>query len=572
MGPREYLYDTENLESIAVYKGAVPADLGTGVGARGGAVELRPRWPGEDFGAFFGQAFGENDYSRTFLRIDSGKLPRIDTALALSYSYADADKWKGPGSMGPRNNVGVMLSQPVPFGDDIHFWFNYNDLSQDLYPAPRLRRGPPSGNNTTKRDYNSSLTGVKGEDIYYYKYNRGDYLNRDYLAEIPVDFSEMFRLTIKPYYSDEDTEILVGATSQGGMITKRERDIERYGIITQFDSRLVVGHRLPGILVRIVGHDHPHAELRPGDLRFPRIRHVHGQRGRRHRPQPPSSSCPAAPAISTGQAGLKYFYYKDPASQGYTSPAPDYTLVKAPDLYREENEYDEFLPTLGVAWRMDESVEWYASYGRNQIRPYAYMPLINIYNQNRAKFQAAGVTLNDLFSGYEMEISDNVELGLRYRGERFEIMPALFYSKHQDLLTTVYDPRVGLSYYQNVGDATGYGIDLETNFFVTDNLTFFFNTLLHDPDLRRRPDLSGQHDEYRWQPGGGHGPNGPARPASFSATRGFRGRPHGPVSRQALRRRRKRGAHRRLHRGRPEDGVTPSATCPSARPSSCRSN
>ena len=37
MGPREYLYDMENFENIAVYKGAVPADLGTGVGARGGA-------------------------------------------------------------------------------------------------------------------------------------------------------------------------------------------------------------------------------------------------------------------------------------------------------------------------------------------------------------------------------------------------------------------------------------------------------------------------------------------------------------------------------------------------------
>ena len=97
MGPREYIYDSENFQSIAVYKGAVPADLGTGVGARGGA----------------------NEYNRTFLRLDSGTLPRIGTGLSLSYSYTDAEKWKGPGDLGPRNNVGMMLRQPVWTNDEI---------------------------------------------------------------------------------------------------------------------------------------------------------------------------------------------------------------------------------------------------------------------------------------------------------------------------------------------------------------------------------------------------------------------------------------------------------------------
>jgi iron complex outermembrane recepter protein len=53
MGPREYIYDTENFDSIAVYKGAVPADLGT------------------------------SNYSRSFIRLDSGNLPRTGTGLSL---------------------------------------------------------------------------------------------------------------------------------------------------------------------------------------------------------------------------------------------------------------------------------------------------------------------------------------------------------------------------------------------------------------------------------------------------------------------------------------------------------
>ena len=71
-----------------------------------------------------------------------------------------------------------------------------------------------------------------------------------------------------------------------------------------------------------------------------------------------------------------------------------------------------------------------------------------------------------------------------------EIMPTLFYAKHKNLLTTVYDPRIGangVNYYQNVGKATGYGVELETNFFLGDHVTFFFNptytSLTYDKDL-----------------------------------------------------------------------------------------
>ncbi len=102
MGPREYIYDTENFDSIAVYKGAVPADLGTGVGARGGAVELRPRWPEQEFGISLNQGIGTSNYARSFIRLDSGNLPRTGTGLSLSLSHTDAEKWKGPGDLGPR--------------------------------------------------------------------------------------------------------------------------------------------------------------------------------------------------------------------------------------------------------------------------------------------------------------------------------------------------------------------------------------------------------------------------------------------------------------------------------------
>ena len=51
IGPRDYLYDMENMSAISVYKGATPGDIGTGVGSRGGAIVLHPKWSGDKFAA-----------------------------------------------------------------------------------------------------------------------------------------------------------------------------------------------------------------------------------------------------------------------------------------------------------------------------------------------------------------------------------------------------------------------------------------------------------------------------------------------------------------------------------------
>lgn len=162
-------------------------------------------------------------------------------------------------------------------------------------------------------------------------------------------------------------------------------------------------------------------------------------------------------------------------------------MTEAPDLARDEETYDIWLPTAGVSYRISERFQPYASYGRSHIRPYSYVPIINLYNANRATFRAAGVSLADMFEGYDIETSDNFELGLRISHARFDITPTAFYSQHRNLLTTVYDPRVRLNYQQNLGDAIGYGFEVAGNFYLTDSSTLFFNPifikLTYDDDL-----------------------------------------------------------------------------------------
>lgn len=484
MGPREYIYDMENFESIAVYKGAIPASLGTGVGARGGAVELRPRWPEKERGIDVETGLGSNGYSRFFTRVDSGSLWDTGTALSLSASQTDADKWKGPGDLGPRTNINLMAAQPYHRDDTIRLMLNHNEVDQDLYRALTYAETQRLHTNYDK-DFNEVKTGVRAQDIYFYKNNSAEHENTDMLAVIPYTFNDSYKLTVKPYVSSEDAEIYQGVTSQGGMVQKRIRDIKRYGTLSQMDMqfdpvRFSLGYMFESTdMVINTENYHPVS----GAFSSYGIKTVNEDNGYVNSP---FISAAGTVGALDWQTGIKYFRYDEPASKGYTSVGA--VLTEAPDLARDEQTYDIWLPTAGLSYRISDLFQPYASYGRSHIRPYSYVPLINLYNQYRTtRFQPAGVTLADMFAGYDIETSDNVELGLRITHARFDITPAVFYAQHRNLLTTVYDPRVNLNYQQNIGDATGYGFEVESNVYLTDWLTLFINpTFLHltyDDDL-----------------------------------------------------------------------------------------
>ncbi len=487
IGPREYLYDMENFRSISVYKGAIPADLDVGVGSRGGAIELKPLWPEKDMGFKFNQSVGTDSYQRTFLRFDSGSLSKLGTMLSGSYSYTDADKWKGPGTLGPRNNVNLALSQPLGSLVDVKLWFNYNKLEQNLYRSISYAQYQNLKDNYDF-DYNETLTGTAAQDINYYDYNRGEYANRDIIGLITVKPNEQLSVKLKAYSTNEDTNIYQGTTSKGGMIQKRIRDIERLGGSLQADwdigvFRTVAGYLYEDALMDISTQNYA---ITAAGLAYRGFGNA-ATAGHGHIHTPYLKFAGTYNKFDW-QAGVKYFYFEDPASEGYVSGgAPTYALVRAPDLDREEKTYDIVLPTAGLGYKFSDSVNFYASYGKSFIRPYSYMPLVTLYNNNRATFVANGITLNDLFKGYDMEQSDNVELGVRFRKGRIDIAPAVFYGKHKNLLTTIYDPRVDLKYQQNVGKATGYGIDLESNIYLTRDLTVFVNPtytcLKYDDDM-----------------------------------------------------------------------------------------
>jgi iron complex outermembrane receptor protein len=133
IGPRAYVYDLENFESIAVYKGAIPADLGVGVGNRAGVIELRPAWAKEKTDITLSQSFGSFNFYKFYARVDTGKLHNLGSRLSAAYSYTESDKWKGPGNLGPRHNLNLTFVQPIRERLEVKIFANFNEITHDKY-------------------------------------------------------------------------------------------------------------------------------------------------------------------------------------------------------------------------------------------------------------------------------------------------------------------------------------------------------------------------------------------------------------------------------------------------------
>jgi iron complex outermembrane receptor protein len=234
IGPRDYIYDTENFDKIKVFSGSIPSDLMSGSGNRGGAIEGSIRRASNDFHISFDQNFGSFDYSKTFLRIDSGKLFNSNSKIYTSLSYTDADKWKGDGKLGPRKNINIGFTQKFGNWLNIDIFLNYNSINRNLFKGLTYFQAK-NLDDFYYHDYNSNRTGKPLSDFDYYGYNKFSGINRDYFSIIKINISKNLKLSLKPYYSKEDSSLYEGMKSGNfAFILNKLNDSKRYGAITEF--------------------------------------------------------------------------------------------------------------------------------------------------------------------------------------------------------------------------------------------------------------------------------------------------------------------------------------------------
>jgi iron complex outermembrane receptor protein len=487
-GPlRHYIYDLENVESISIYKGAIPPDFGTGVGNRGGAINLKPLWAEEKFDLKFSQSGGSFKYLRSFLRLDTGKINPLGTRFSFSYSFTEEEKWKGPGDIGPRNNLNLTFVQPLGKSIEIKVWANYNEIKHFKY-RPLSYSQIENLNEYYRLDFNRNITGNPSVDYLYYRFNKEDHKDTDLFGLITVNLTNTTKFFLKPYFSKNKAFIFDGRPT--GIVQKITRDIDRVGSLLEVETEFNKINLKAGYLIEKEDLRDVYTENyrinKDGSLSY--IGYGIYPAAGTYTINSPYLKISGTFSNFNWQAGIKYFHDKESAVKGYSGNP----LRRDPELDRSEKTYKVWLPNFGISYLFNQNLEAYLSYGRTFRRPYNYMALIGLYIQNRPYFRSAGVKLDDLFEGLDNEISDNLDVGFRFRKDFFEFNPVFFISKHKNLLITVSDPRVvtpkgPINYWQNIGKAKGYGVELGTNFFISDWLSFYinpvYNYLVYDTNI-----------------------------------------------------------------------------------------
>lgn len=185
------------------------------------------------------------------------------------------------------------------------------------------------------------------------------------------------------------------------------------------------------------------------------------------------------------QVGIKYIEKKDGENEGYITRYSGTTpyLEREPKLDYGGRSYSAWLPSLGLSYTFNDNIEAYTSFGKTFQTPYMYMPIVTLYYRLYNQFKNRGITLNDLFNDFKCEETYNLDLGLRIRTERFELYPTIYLSKHENLNTPVtpwpnfIDPQTmrPLTFNTFVGKARGYGVELASTYYLTDQIALFFN-------------------------------------------------------------------------------------------------
>jgi len=115
--------------------------------------------------------------------------------------------------------------------------------------------------------------------------------------------------------------------------------------------------------------------------------------------------------------------------------------------------------------------------------------LWNTYTTYKTVLESKGITAQYLWDAVKIPITDQFDLGARYRTDTWSVTGTLFYAVENNKAVNVADPNLGgVKYSQNIAKATSYGVELEISKNLTENLNVFstasYNQFQFTKDIR----------------------------------------------------------------------------------------
>jgi iron complex outermembrane receptor protein len=493
-GPRVDMLDLENVASMTYYTGGVPPNLGLGGQDTAGAIDMRVIKPGDGFSVTANQSNGSWNFNRTFIRLDSGRLP-TDTRFYASYSYTGDDKWKGLGSnYRHHGSLGVTQTFSPKVTAEVYADFN----SELAYASKTLTYAQVQNLPANyKLDYNQTLTGNATTDANYYAFNNQRDRDFNLLGKLAIQLPGESVLTWKPYYwteyqPAESSQTIPGTTLTGVRI--RTNYFDRGGSVLEWSGRYRGTDILAGYWVETfnlpIGEKY-YTVGGSGSLVF----------NRWALDQPDGRGLVNSPYLSFARSffgnlhialGFRYLDMQNPGQIGYiTTATGDMSYqqalrnsqgVDAPASFVGKTQRVG-LPNAGVSYRILSGFSIYANFGRNYARPQSYPELMQTFLSARAAYTAAGVNMQYLYDKFGLTRADDYETGLRYESRHFYVTPSVFYNRYYDKLLTVWDPIAGRTIRQAIGETRVRGFELEGGATPFRRLTLFSSFSYNSSEL-----------------------------------------------------------------------------------------
>ncbi|HHE31385.1 MAG TPA: TonB-dependent receptor [Chlorobaculum parvum] len=455
------IYDLENMENVAVYSGVMPTNVGLGIADVGGKIDMEIKRPKNEFGVAFKQSIGSHNFSRTYMRIDTGDLDRGFKAFA-SGSTSYAAKWKGYGASN-RNNLMVGLSKQFSDKTKLEAFATWS--KGNIHPYKALSYAQIQNlDSAYGTDYSNDPTQYD-----YYGYNKNEFEDWMVMANLEIKTDEKSKLNLKPYYWSDKGYYMETITLPNGSPNIRRWDIDHNlkGILSEYTTII-------GDVDLDFGYLY-HTQKRPGPPNSWKNYTLSGStlefskwailsNGSSHELHEPFIEAKYRVGDWTLEGGVKYVNYTLPSILTYTTTADDVSYEEAlasatlvPFKSAESTKtFSRLFPDIRLTRFIGNNASVNLAYGENYV---AHVDIYPYYNSQAALNTT--IPFQDLWDKRIMEISKNIELSMKITGSTWNLLPTFYYAKHNYKQAVLYDADLDATYPMNSADATGYGFELE---------------------------------------------------------------------------------------------------------------
>ena len=495
-GGGKEMIDMENISSIDLYKGYLETDKNLGFSSLIGKVDMNILQPKQKLGADISQSFGSNNFKRTFIRLDSGKVG--DFTVFGSFSSLSSDKTKGAGDQERLNGMmGISYKPSDKFKADLTVIQNSD--KHDNYAALSYAQATDLGK-YFNQDFGMSKPTTASNN--YYAWNRQDFDTTAVLGNIEYKPTDNDKVIIKPYYKKDVGDYWYSNPNAGNVVMDWHMNHDMYGAVAKYE------HTFDEMLKAKVGYWYQ-KQLPPGppsdQTKYKVDSHGNLQyagygllaKNDYHTTQAPFIELSGDANAFHYSAGVQYQTFTIGSISNYTgtnaSTSMDYNTAISQATYDPlasvgAKTFHTFLPSIYAGYDISDTTSVYIDYART----YGFdVNLFPSYVQNEATFVGKGVTLQQLWDKLQLETSDNIDLGMKTMIGAVTLNPNTYVSFVKNKQANVYDSALGVNYPANVGDAFGYGAELAAYGPITENLEFLaglsYNKYYFTQDFQSSP-------------------------------------------------------------------------------------